>query len=147
MNSECMSICTRFLSKTLLAKFIINDCSGAYFNYSRYTMTFLQSSCGILSVFFLYNLQLLYPRFEKSGDILVYICPSVRPYVRPSLPSFRPSPFCEKFSSKISQQPCKLEFSCLVCRLMTTCCIVGLRTSLLLLICPFICPIFFPSIL
>ena len=51
------------------------------------------------------------------------------------------------FSSKISQQPFKLECSYLVCRLMTTCCIVGLRTSLLLPILPCICPLFFPSIL
>ena len=52
-----------------------------------------------------------------------------------------------KFSSKISQEPCKVESSSLVCRLLMTCCIVGLKTSLLLLILPCICPIFFPSIL
>ena len=28
---------------------------------------------------------LLYPRFEKVGGILVYICPSFRPSVRPSV--------------------------------------------------------------
>ena len=79
---------------------------------------------------------------RKSGGILVYICPSFHL----SVPSVRPL-FGENFSSKISQKPCKLACSYLVCRLMTICCIVGLRTSLLLLICPFICPIFFPSIL
>ena len=51
------------------------------------------------------------------------------------------------FSSKISQEPRKLEGSYMVCMFMMTCCIVGLRTSLLLLILPYICPIFFPSIL
>ena len=35
----------------------------------------------------------------------------------------------------------------LVCMLMMTCCIVGLGTSLLLLILPCICPIFYSSIL
>ena len=62
---------------------------------------------------------------------LVYICSSVRSFC----PSVRPL-FGENFSSKISQQPCKLECSYLVCRLMTTCYIVGLRTSLLLLFVP-----------
>ena len=51
------------------------------------------------------------------------------------------------FSSKISPQPCKLECSYLIHRLMTTCYIVELRTSLLQLILPCICPNFFPSIL
>ena len=37
------------------------------------------------------------------------------------------------FSSKISQEPFKLECSYLVCMLMMTCYIVGLRTSCLLL--------------
>ena len=39
-----------------------------------------------------------------------------------------------KFSSKISVKLCKLEYSYLVCRLIMMYCIVGLRTSLLLLI-------------
>ena len=52
-----------------------------------------------------------------------------------------------RLSSKISQEPCNLEGSCLVCRLMMTCCIVGLRTSRLLLIILYICPFFCPSIL
>ena len=51
------------------------------------------------------------------------------------------------FSSKIFQEPFKLECSYLVCRLMMTCCIVGSGTSLLLLTLPCICQIFFPSIL
>ena len=34
----------------------------------------------------------LYPRFEKVGGILVYICPWFRPWFRPSFrPSFRNS--------------------------------------------------------
>ena len=138
----------------------------------------------------------LYPRFEKVG---VYWFTSVRPAFRPSLPSFRPSPFWWKFFVKdfstnmqarmlifgvqvdedllyrgIDNQPSPaylslylskfLSFHTLMkfflkdfsitmqsrmlifgCRLMMTCCIVGLRTSFLLLICPCICPIFFPS--
>ena len=88
---------------------------------------------------------MIIPPLWKSGGILVYICPSFRPSVCPSLcPSFRNS---VTFSSKISPQPCKLEESYLVYRLMMTCCIVGLQTSLLLLILPCICPIFFLSIL
>ena len=47
----------------------------------------------------------------------------------------------------ISQEPFKLECSYLVCILMITCYIVGLRTGCLLLNIPFICPIYFPSIL
>ena len=43
----------------------------------------------------------------------------------------------------VLRQPCTLECSYLVCKLlMTTCCIVRLRTSLLLLIFASICPIF-----
>ena len=49
-------------------------------------------------------------------------------------------------ASKISVKLCKLEYSYLVCRLIMMYCIVGLRTSLLLLILPCICPIFFLSI-
>ena len=45
------------------------------------------------------------------------------------------------------QEPFKLECSFLVCRLMMTCYIVGLRTNCLLLNLPYICPSFFPSIL
>ena len=41
-----------------------------------------------------------------------------------------------KYSSKIFQQPCKVECSSLVCRLMMTCCIVRLRSSLLLIFFP-----------
>ena len=41
---------------------------------------------------------------------------------------------------------CKLQLSYLVCRLIMMYCIVGLRTSHLLLILPCICPIFFLSI-
>ena len=52
-----------------------------------------------------------------------------------------------KFFVKGFPQPCKLECSYLVCRLTATCCIMELRTSLLLLILPCICLIFFPSIL
>ena len=52
-----------------------------------------------------------------------------------------------KFSSKISQEPFKLECSYLLARLIMTCYIVGLRTSHLLLNLHYICPIFFPSIL
>ena len=53
----------------------------------------------------------------------------------------------EIFSSKISLKLCKPEYSNWVCRLIMMYCIVGLRTSLLLLILPCICPIFFLSIL
>ena len=43
------------------------------------------------SNFFFYP-QYLYPRFEKVGGILVYICPWFRPSLRPSFrPSFRNS--------------------------------------------------------
>ena len=38
------------------------------------------------------------------------------------------------FLAKVSPQPCKLEILYLVYTLMTTCCIVGLRTSFLLLL-------------
>ena len=48
---------------------------------------------------------------------------------------------------QISVKLCKLEYSYLVCRLIMVYCIVGLRTSLLLLILPCICQIFFLSIL
>ena len=51
------------------------------------------------------------------------------------------------FSTKISVKLCKLEYSYLVCRLIMMYCMVGLRTSLLLLSLPCICPIFFLSIL
>ena len=50
-----------------------------------------------------------------------------------------------KFSSKISLKLCKLEYSCLVYRLILMYFMVGLRTSLLLLILPFIYLFFFLS--
>ena len=53
----------------------------------------------------------------------------------------------ENLSSKISQQPCKLECSNWVCRLMAYSCIGKLRTSLLLLIPFCICPVYFHSII
>ena len=106
--------------------------------------------CGEPSLFFSNNLLSL--EFEPDQDDFapnhytpalkkwgVYWFTSVRHSVRPS--------FRNTFSSKISPQPCKLEESYLVYRLMMTCCIVGLQTSLLLLILPCICPIFFLSIL
>ena len=97
-----------------------------------------------LFVFILFILMYFYaPALKKLGYT------GLRLSVRPSLSSVLPLNhlFGENFSSKISQQPSKLECLYLVCRLMTTCCIVELRTSLLLLIPSFICPIFFPSIL
>ena len=63
--------------------------------------------------------------------ILPYICPI-----------FFLSILWWNFSSKISVKLCKLEYSYLVCRLIMMYCIVGLRTSLLLLIRLCICPIF-----
>ena len=53
----------------------------------------------------------------------------------------------KNFSSRISVKLCKLEYSYLVSKLIKMYCIVGLRTSLLQLILPRICPIFFLSIL
>ena len=47
------------------------------------------------------------------------------------------------FSSKISVKLCKLEYSYMVCRLIMMYCIVGLQTSLLMLILPCIYLIFF----
>ena len=85
----------------------------------------------------------LYPRFEKVGG--VYWFTSVRHSVRPSVrPSFSNS--VTLFRQRFLQQPCKLEESYLVYRLIMTCCIEGLQTSLLLLILSCICPIFFLSI-
>ena len=52
-----------------------------------------------------------------------------------------------KFFVKDSVKLCKLEYSYLVCRLIMMHFIMGLRTSLLLLILPCIYPIFFLSIL
>ena len=80
----------------------------------------------------------LYRGFENQPSPLIY------PF---NCPIFFASILWWNISSKISQQPCKLECSYLVCRLMMTYCILGLRTSLLLLIFTGICPIFFPSIL
>ena len=80
---------------------------------------------------------------RKSGGytgLHLSVIPSVRPSARPSI-------IRNTFSSKISPQPCKLENSYLVYRSMMTCCIVGLRTSLLLLILPCIYLIYFLSIL
>ena len=51
------------------------------------------------------------------------------------------------FRQRNSVKLCKLQYSYLVCRLIMMYCIVGLRTSLLLLILPCICLIFFLSIL
>ena len=48
---------------------------------------------------------------------------------------------------QISVKLCRLEYSCLVCRLIMMYCIMGLQSSLLLLILLCICPIFFLSIL
>ena len=50
-------------------------------------------------------------------------------------------------NAEISVKLCELEYSYLVCRLIMMYCIVGLQTSLLLLILSCICPIFFLSIL
>ena len=50
-----------------------------------------------------------------------------------------------KFSAKISVKLCRLEYSYMVCRLIMMYCIVGLRTSLLLLILPCIYLFFFLS--
>ena len=67
----------------------------------------------------------------------------------PVLVQFSFHPYFEEwnFLSKISPQPCKLEWSYLVWMLMTTYCFVRLSISLPLVICPCICPIFFLSIL
>ena len=81
--------------------------------------------------------ELLYPRFEKVGGILVYICPWFRPSSRPS--------FRNTFSSKISLQQFKIETSNLVYRFAMTCCIVGLKMGLLLFVLPCICSFFFLS--
>ena len=75
----------------------------------------------------------LYPRFEKVGGILVYICPWFRP-------SFR-----NTFSSKISPQPFKIETSYLVYRFTTTSCILGLQMGILLFVLPCVCFFFFLS--
>ena len=83
--------------------------------------------------FILFIFYLLYPRFEKVGGILVYICPWFRP-------SFR-----NTFSSKISPQPFKMETSYLVYRSTTTSCIVELQMGILLFVLPFVCSFFFLS--
>ena len=51
----------------------------------------------------------------------------------------------DEISSQISVKLCKLEYSYLVCRLIMMYCIVGMRTSLLLLILPCIFLFFFLS--
>ena len=81
-----------------------------------------------------YPSSLLYPRFEKVRGILVYICPSFRPSVRPSVTLFRQRYLKKQF---------KIETSYLVYRLTMTSCIVALRMSPLLLVLPCICSFFF----
>ena len=73
-----------------------------------------------------------------------YWCTSVLPSLR-AFCFFCPSSFWQNFTSKISPQPCKLEWSYLVCSLKKTFRILGLTTSILLLIFPYICPIIFLS--
>ena len=74
-------------------------------------------------------------------SLLLLIIPCICPIFFPST-LWRMKFFVKDFSTTMQARR-----SYLVCRLMMTCCIVGLRTSLLLLIFPCIFPIFFPSIL
>ena len=58
---------------------------------------------------------------------------------------FVPFSFFPNFSSKISQQPLKIETLYLVYRSTTTSCIVGLLMGFLLFVLPCVCPFFFLS--
>ena len=71
----------------------------------------------------------------KADDELLYCGIENQPssdYSSLYLSNFFPSILWRMFFSKMSQQPCKLECLYLVCRLMTSFCIMGLRTSILL---------------